>query len=1236
MVQHLSIRVPWHDHGWDGTVCQDPCGNTACLKLNGILEGKKEDIEVGICGKCLSGHEDDVPCLSEGAAFMSPTQFVSVVKHPYVDYGYEEYQHFLPTENVYPPFSLCARPFGWLLKSSMHDLNVKYNLEIDEDAEREWPRGKNWLQFGESQEVVFNYFYKDVVVDKSLCLVYAKQVPFVEDAGRVIIGIGHVKNISKVKEHKHTNAGSLRSMLWETHISHSIREDHQDGFLIPYEKVMEYAADHPEFDVKSIFVFAPDDAFAEFSYATEHVSYDAVIEVLLSCIKSFRIINEILGEDYSNVLQWLDERLNEVWDERGAFPGLGSMLCAIKVPHGILVAKEVYDKLGEEDDIWDTLDAVFENPAKYLSKTLADGIDEFTSKVWAKMPEERKTLFKLLSRFDLSITQAETLYQENLRLKEDIKFSDADIIKNPYILYECTRLKRDELAISVKRIDRAVFPVESVREQYPLEAPTALKADNDVRRVRALAVYALEQAADLGNTILPVNHLIDKMQEIPLQPECGVTADHIAVIEDEITDVIIAKTQTDGSKYYKLTRYEEFDHEIERKIRKKLKGDRIDIQADWRQLLDDYLFNMGQPRDTSGDAREERARTEKTAALKELAESKISVLVGDAGTGKTTVLAVLCSHQDIIDGGVLLLAPTGKATVRLMESIGEAAKQFDARNIAQYLYGEDRFDHKDMRYKLSDATVTKKYETVIVDESSMITEEMFGSLMQAVGGAKRIIFVGDPNQLPPIGAGRPFVDLIKILRHHFGSKFPKVRNGYCELVENCRQATGGQRLDVEFAKLFTDTDFDLDRNIVTEIVKSEGKNIKFLRWNTNTELEEKLFEVLADEYGITDQVSFDKSFGGVRDKYGNPWSYFNAGCAETVDAWQILAPVKNMPQGVLNINHLIHSKYRAEELLLSRADKKHIASPWGYESVVYGDKVINIRNMEGTAYPKNDGARNYIANGEIGICCGDYKFKPCRKFDDNSLRVEFSSQKGYGYYYNFANFNEETGTNDLELAYALTVHKSQGSQFDTVILILAEPCRILSREMLYSALTRQKKKIVVLYNDDPHLLMKYVSPENSDIAQRFTDLFAGMLRTDDSENKPSIIKVGNKFYEDSLIHRTTRGELVRSKSEVVIADHLLSNKINYDYEPEVTVGDKKFRPDFVAYDPDDDDIFWYWEHVGMPTDPCYMARWENKKAYYAEHGIIEGKNLIITCDGDDGSLDAQVIDKLIKKTFDLD
>lgn len=1230
MIQHLSIRVPWHDHGWDGTICQDPCANTACLKLNGILEGKKEEEEQAICGQCIAGHENEIPCLSEGAAFMSSQQFVAVTRHPYVKYGYDEYKHFLPTENVYPPYSLPARPFAWLLKKSMHDLNLKYDLHIDEDVESSWPRGKRWLQMGESHQAVFDYFYKDIVPDKSLCLIYAKQVPFIEDVGRVIIGIGHIKHISMPVEHKRSKKNGIKSMLWETHISHSIRSDHKDGFLIPYDKLLKYAEDNPEFDLKSVCVMAPTDAFDEFSYATEHVTYDAVIEVLLSCIKAFRIIDDILDEDYSGVLKWLDARLNEVWDERGAFPGLGSMLCAIKVKYGILVAKEIIEKAGD-NDIWETVEQVFNNPTNILSDSLSKGINDLTCKMWNGMQAERKQLFRLLSRLDLTIEQAEALFQQNKRSQEEINLSDDDIIKNPYLIYEGTRLKRADLAISVKRIDRAVFPVESIRNQYPLEEPTALSAENDVRRVRALAVYVLEQAAEEGNTILPVNQLMDRMQQMPLQPECGVTMDHLFVIEDEIANVIITKQMKNGEKYYKLRRYEDFSHEIERKIRKKLKPGRIDIQGDWEKVLDDYLHKMNIPPHPDSE-KEKRIRIEKIAALKELAESKVSVLIGDAGTGKTTVLAALCSHPDIIAGGVLLLAPTGKATVRLVESMGEEGKKFDAYNVAQFLSGVGGFNFQDMRYQIPKKKITKKYETVIVDESSMLTEDMLGSLLNAVGGSKRVIFVGDSNQLPPIGAGRPFVDLIKILEPDFGKKMPHVRNGFCELTENCRQASSGKRLDVEFAKTFTKKKIDLERNIVTEILQGSGENIKFIRWTSKDDLQEKLFEVMADEFGITDQESFDRSLGGNRGKYGEPFSYFNKGCAANVDKWQMLAPVKNMPQGVLNLNHLIHSKYRAEGIVLAGRKNKCIASPWGHESIIYGDKVINIRNMRMQGYPKGS-CRNYIANGEIGIACGDYK--KGRKWDDNSLRVEFSSQKDNYYFFNWRNFDEERGTNDLELAYALTVHKSQGSQFDTVILILSEPCRILSREMLYTALTRQKKKVVILYNEDPHRLIDYVSPENSDIAQRFTDLFSEIVLPDNSKNRPQIVRIGNKFYEDSLIHRTTRGELVRSKSEVIIADHLFSNGIQYDYEPEVIVEGRKFRPDFIAYDPDDDEAFWYWEHVGMPNDSGYMARWEEKLDYYNAHGIKEGVNLIITSDGENGSLDSKEIDDLIKETFDL-
>ena len=78
---------------------------------------------------------------------------------------------------------------------------------------------------------------------------------------------------------------------------------------------------------------------------------------------------------------------------------------------------------------------------------------------------------------------------------------------------------------------------------------------------------------------------------------------------------------------------------------------------------------------------------------------------------------------------------------------------------------------------------------------------------------------------------------------------------------------------------------------------------------------------------------------------------------------------------------------------------------------------------------------------------------------------------------------------NFPLAYALTVHKSQGSEFDKVILVLNEPSRMLSRELLYTALTRQKDKIIILYNENAYKLRDYSSVEYSDIAKRFTCLF---------------------------------------------------------------------------------------------------------------------------------------------------
>lgn len=906
------------------------------------------------------------------------------------------------------------------------------------------------------------------------------------------------------------------------------------------------------------------------------------------------------------------------------------MLCALEIPQGILIAKQMQEDMDNGEDIWEQLDAVIAHPKKYLSSLIAESITPIIQKTWKNMPKERKELFRLLGRFSLSIDQAYILFYENERRKRDIQCSDREIIENPYIIYEQARLKQEGIKVSVKKVDRAVFPVASVLEKYPLGKPTNLTSDNDQRRIRAIAVGVLEAQAESGNTILPCDLMVDKIRDMILDPKCRVTSDILNAIDKFLQKEILRREMKDGTEYYKLVRINEFDSIIEKRVSKRLKAKKLEVDANWRNLLDNK-FDHGKEVRLPPDSDEERARCEKAAILEELSEARIGVLVGDAGTGKTTVLSVLCNQPDIKAGGVLLLAPTGKATVRLLESMGDGAEGLTALNVAQFLVRSNRFDWNDMRYKLSGHDYRDVPETVIIDEASMLTEEMFGALMEALKAAKRIIFVGDPNQLPPIGAGRPFVDLVNLLKRNLDAgSFPRVCKCYGELTVNRRQSSDEERLDVEFSRLFTNTEELPDDDVIAEIEKGNSKYISFATWSTKEDLEEKLLQIIADETGMSnvdDQDGFDESLGGKRGDYG---IFFNKGCAKYAEKWQILAPVRNMPQGVMNINRLLHLKYRERLLQVSKyyGPRKRIPKALGPENIVYGDKVINVINGPRDAWPK-DGSRNYVANGEIGIACETYSAKKPIDY----LHVEFASQNGFSYSYSKDDFDEESGSACLELAYALTVHKSQGSQFHTVILILAEPCRIISREMLYTSLTRQVDKIIILYNQEAYHLLKYASEENSDIARRFTDLFANVFHEGDMDMRPQVVRAGNQFYEDRLVHKTVRGELVRSKSEVIIANALHYNNLEYVYEPELVLEGKVKRPDFKVIDDDTGEV-WYWEHCGMMDNPKYRKRWEEKKAFYKKNGIEESKNLIVTYD-ENGTLDSQKVNQIIEDTFDL-
>ena len=138
---------------------------------------------------------------------------------------------------------------------------------------------------------------------------------------------------------------------------------------------------------------------------------------------------------------------------------------------------------------------------------------------------------------------------------------------------------------------------------------------------------------------------------------------------------------------------------------------------------------------------------------------------------------------------------------------------------------------------------------------------------------------------------------------------------------------------------------------------------------------------------------------------------------------------------------------------------------------------------------------------------------------------------------------KNSGAN-LELAYTLTVHKAQGSEFGTVFLIMPKSNHMLTRELIYTALTRQKEKIVILMQGTPSDFQRLSSERYSETASRLTNLFA----------PPTPVKVGEKFLEDRLIHRTARGEAVRSKSEVIIANLLHAKNVEYLYEEPLDLG----------------------------------------------------------------------------------
>ncbi|MBU3214780.1 AAA family ATPase [Clostridium estertheticum] len=1196
-VQHFSTRIPWKDNDYTGRIDNNPRYNVAAQVIPNIASSRDLEFEETNKGKSYEqvGPVRMQSWITENAAFMSDTKLYLKMNHPYKK-GNAKFKHFEETTFEMDPYSFLLRPFSWTLKDNANKKQKYYNFYFDlEKTEQMLSWSSSWVSHGESQKGIFDYFFSGVSPHNSLIFPYYKQVPFIEDNRRVIAGIGNIVSNVEIHEYETDGSSDEKNYIWETNAAHSIRIDGKDGFLMPYHEISEYVKKHPDTDVSSVTLFEAAGFRTEFSYAAEWVSYDAAIDVLNQAKIALKNIAKLklkeANHEWVNVqLEYVENQLKSVWNQRGIFPGLGSILSAFGVRYGFDVAKHV-DTC--ENGLISELKLHFsgdkETGNEKLDNSLADKEDEFSGLL---RDEDKTRFFELLSRLNLSVEQA--IYAWG-----NLKNYAAEIIKNPYRLYELTRKEKDEHQVTISQIDNAMFVNPLVENRYPLKKPTKMRTESDKRRFRAMVIFVLVQAANQGHTLLSYDQIVEEINKLPLDNKTDFQTEKIEGVLEFLQE---GELHVDvENTYIKLKEYQDYKQLVVDIVNSRL-GTSLSSEQNWRKIICDQFGEL----EKNNEENDELARDEKATALKIIESSRISVLLGRAGTGKTLALGVFASSKEIKAGGVLALTPTGKARVQLENSFKKNSVEAEFMTVAQFLIRSKGFSLNTMAYKMPSQASSSIAKTVIIDESSMLTEDMFAGILKLVDShAERIIFIGDPNQLPPIGAGRPFIDLTNYLESAYPEKVATLKT-------EMRQGSGGD--DLSFAQIFSNSD-SVDKDVVYRIQNNQTDNrLKYIQYTDLDELEKVFFEELVEIANMTtkdDIDGFNKSLGAEKNgKYTN----YNTG--RHIEDWQILSPTKFIGTGSYYLNNQIHQKYRQKTVKDWQTWKwKNKYEPQSVQNIVLGDKVISNRNENREAWDKTE---EYIANGELGILSRAQK----NGVYPASYSFRFGSFEGKVFSYTKADFGGDNSDSKLELAYALTVHKSQGSGFGKTIVVINGKSLFVTKELLYTAFSRQREKLIVLSDLSIQELVQYANDWYSDTKQRYTDLF----------EVPNIIEIEfskqKRYFEEKLIHKTIRGEMVRSKSEVIVANILDKMKIEYIYEESLNVSGKTYIPDFTLRYKGKTA---YLEHLGMLRDKSYKKHWDEKRANYESVGISETLgNLIITEDGLDGSLDAMLIGSKIQ------
>lgn len=375
--------------------------------------------------------------------------------------------------------------------------------------------------------------------------------------------------------------------------------------------------------------------------------------------------------------------------------------------------------------------------------------------------------------------------------------------------------------------------------------------------------------------------------------------------------------------------------------------------------------------------------------------NELSIIIGTPGSGKTTIIkAMVDLYRKMYPyNNIIVVAPTGRAAKRINEICNVESKTI----------------HSLLRWNLETNTFVYNidnpilYDAIIIDEFSMVDNNLFASFLKACGRVSKLAIIGDENQLPSIRPGYLLNDLIE------SGKFI-----YTRLETNYRQKAGNEIITLANDIINDDVHFDRYKN-----------NVIFINPDSDVDL-----------------ISM------INDDLNNGYS---------LDEIMVLSPMYRGLMGIDNLNIALQEAFNPKNI------NKH-EKQFGKKIFRENDKILQLKNR-----PNDD-----VYNGDIGIL---------EEIDDNEKSLIINYQGTYVFY----NYEDVV---DISLAYAMSVHKAQGCEYQIVYFIINQNnVNFLNKKLIYTAISRAKVKLVIICKYDLFVtgLSHKLSRRNTTLKKRLTD-----------------------------------------------------------------------------------------------------------------------------------------------------